>query len=120
MEAKVSDLLGKTMISVVNEDNGELIFKTTTGEVYVMDHDQDCCECVLIDDIVGELSDLVGAPILMAEEVNSAEEPAKSSDDESFTWTFYKFATMKGYVTIKWYGTSNGYYSEKVDFKRIS
>jgi len=51
----------------------------------------------------------------MAEEVTEA----GSNDWDTYTWTFYKFATAKGYVTIRWYGTSNGYYSESVDIEEV-
>ena len=84
-------------------------------------HEQDCVESVTIDDIVGDLDDLVEEPILLAEEVTSNENPAGVSlqFQDSFTWTFYKFATRKGYVDIRWYGKSNGCYSEAVHFEKI-
>lgn len=121
--AQFSDLIGKILSSVtVNEKNDQIRFECKDGEVYLMFHDQDCCEHVVIDDISGNLKDLIGAKILSASEDVSIGVP--ESDDKyseySNTWTFYNIATRKGHVQIKWWGSSNGYYSESVDFKRMT
>jgi hypothetical protein len=108
----IEDLVGKTFIKIEQIGNEEIYFYTDDGCKYLMNHYQDCCECVYIEDIVGNLEDLVGTPIIMAEEISEIDNEAS----ESGTWTFYKFATTKGYVTIRWYGSSNGYYSESVSF----
>ena len=116
----ISDLVGKQFEFVIKLDDEQLIF-IGLDCIYVMLHMQDCCESVRIDDICGDLQDLVGSPIRIAEELHSENIlPKKSEWDESFTWTFYKLSTLKGYVDIKWYGTSNGYYSESVDLYRVS
>lgn len=118
-EVEISELIGKTFSKVKKTDN-ELLFLRPLGDGFKFFHEQDCCESVYIDDVVGDLNDLVGSPILQAEEISSEGFEAKDKEfDESFTWTFYKFATIKGSVTVKWYGSSNGNYSESVDFKRI-
>lgn len=115
------ELLNKTMVSVENDSDYELIFTTTEGKKYKFYHQQDCCETVQIESIVGDLSDLVGSPLLMAEEYEG-NTPARFDplDYESCTWTFYKFATIKGYVDVRWLGSSNGYYSEGVSFDEIT
>lgn len=113
--ADIKDLIGKTLLSVENESNDRIIFTCEDGKKYIMYHDQGCCEGVSVDDINGDLHDLVGSPITLAEESTNSEDSMGRSLD-SFTWTFYKLATVKGYVDIRWLGESNGYYSESVSF----
>ena len=113
--ANISELKGKILNDVKVVDNDTIYFYCEDGNTYKMYHDQDCCESVTIEDICGSIKDLIGSSILMAEEINEEREPLDKYD-ESYTWTFYKLATVKGYVTLRWYGTSNGYYSESVDF----
>lgn len=122
----IGQLLGKTLTCVKVDRNGFLgdaiVFETECGKTYQMFHGQDCCEDVHIDDICGDVDDLIGSPVLMAEEATSSNEDPENAPRvgpnyaESWTWTFYKLATVKGYVTIRWYGSSNGYYSEGVEF----
>ena len=113
----MAQMLGKTFVQVSGAvGNFDLLFETAQGERFMFSHQQDCCERVDINDIVGDLQDLVGEPLLLAEEVEG-ETPVDFNEREyeSVTWTFYKFATRKGYVDVRWLGESNGYYSERVD-----
>lgn len=110
-------LIGLTFKSVEKIGEDELRFTSECGRVFKFCHWQECCESVYIEDIVGDLSDLEGAPLLVAEEVVSDSEEIAFSTE---TWTFYKFATKKGYVDVRWYGESNGYYSESVDFEEVT
>ena len=116
-----SVLIGMTLTSVElcsyqGEDN-ELEFYTNDNRKFVLYHDQDCCEVVYIESVVGNLDDIIGSPILLAESVSSSErhdDGKITQEAESVTWTFYKISTIKGSVTIRWYGTSNGYYSKEL------
>jgi len=125
-DADFSDLIGKTLKKITIKDDhdkdDEIIFECNDGSVYKMAHDQNCCESVDIEDIDGDIQDLIGDVILKAEEINSVDLPPKkyiSYEDESWTWTFYKIATHKTSITIRWYGSSNGYYSESVSFVKL-
>lgn len=121
--ASVSDLVGKTIKKIRGLEAGSdsVDFECEDESVFRMYHEQDCCESVSIDDIEGDVSDLVGSPLVVAEDVNSDDFPAPPGDYvESYTWTFYRLATAKGFVVIRWLGESNGYYSESVDFRRIN
>lgn len=111
------DMIGQTFESVTGSIGGdELEFLRADGSGFRFYHSQNCCESVEIADIDNELSVLEGSPLVQAEQVsNVGAEPPKKEYVDSYTWTFYKFATAKGSVTVRWLGESNGYYSESVD-----
>lgn len=125
--AKIGDMVGLTFVTVERvvrafpdhySDEGDcLVFTLSGGDAFVFGHWQDCCETVAIEDVAGDLADLAGSPLLFAEEAEKCEDNTDHGGD-SKTWTFYKFATVKGDVTVRWLGESNGYYSESVDLYR--
>lgn len=119
-ESKFSDLVGKTITAFeVSEDKDEIKIACSDGSVYCMNHTQDCCESVSVEDITGDLADLIDSPVLQAEESTNREDPMGKDFYDSFTWTFYRISTAKGLVVLRWLGESNGYYSESVDFTQV-
>lgn len=114
-----NELLGKVIKRIeISSDNESIYFYLTNGAEYKQYHEQDCCESVSIEDINGDLNDLIGYRITQAEESTSDATNSRPSV-ESATWTFYKLATVKGFVTIRWFGESNGYYSEYAGMYKV-
>ena len=111
MTYQIPELLNQIPI-YIQKTGDSLTFFLANGKFIRYYHSQDCCETVLIEDIVGNLDNLLFTPIL------KAEVKVSTNDDESeasFTYTYYTYASIKGYVDVRWYGESNGYYSEAVD-----
>jgi len=118
---------GIVKIDGYKPDTDEIFFYCKDGFVVKMYHDQDCCECVQLecaDGLVNEEDVFTGCDWCEIEAVSSEGVPGKgytigkyTYEPDSYTWTFYKFRTNKGYDFMRWYGESNGYYSESVDFE---
>jgi len=126
-DLKFESLKGKVLVGIEvidgDEDFDSIFFTTDTGDRYRLYHPQECCETIEIEDVCGDINDLLDTPILLAEEVTHDNEIPDGVNMpeyyESFIWTFYKIGTVKDTVTIRWYGGSNGYYSERVNFGKI-
>jgi len=89
---------------------------STDTEYFVMFADKDCCFQLMLEDWKDEdFNALIGVPILYSEIVKSAMEKDEGS---AHYWTFYKLRTKKGYVTLRWSGSDNGYYSSVVRIYR--
>ena len=112
-----SELVGKTFVKINRDDDNDdgIEFVTDKGVTYVQYHEQDCCEHVYVEDINGNLDELLNSPIVKAEETSNSGQ----NGYESYTWTFYHIVAANGAtVTIRWNGESNGYYSESVNMRK--
>jgi hypothetical protein len=76
---------------------------------------------VYVEDITGDIEDIIGSPIILAAEEGNTNyaEVEEDYDNRERVWTFYKLGTEKGNITIRWYGCSNGYYACNVDLKEL-
>lgn len=96
-------------------DNEAIVFDNGANELYVLTHIQECCENVWIESITGELEDLIDSPLIMAEVASQTKRDEDGFADQIFY--FYKFATAKGYVTIRFVADDTPYYSTEVELK---
>ena len=90
-------LKGQTITSIEGAEvqSDEIVFTLSSGKIIRMYHDYDCCETVYLEDIQGEILDLLDPPLIMAEEsTNSEDDLGLLTSAQSFTWTFYWFATI--------------------------
>lgn len=103
------EIIGLVFRKVIAYGEGFTMLTDEKGYYYSISHIQQCCEDVWLEDYCGELSDLENSPITIAEMVTQVD------NDSDCTWSFIKVGTIKGVVTLRFCGTSNGYYSEEAD-----
>jgi len=106
-----------TSIDGLTKGSEEIIFKVKEfpNSIFKLYHHQECCEDVHLDDFEGAIEDILNTPIIQAEDVSDGVE----TEDGDSNWTFYRILTVKGHMTLKWHGSSNGYYSTNVDFAEV-
>jgi len=114
---EIGALVGATITAVdgLSEESDEVQFVTDKG-FFTLHHQQDCCEHVALAEFNGDPTDLIGAKVTVAEERTS--DGDADDDYGSETWTFYAIRTTKGDLSMRWCGSSNGYYSESVSVHR--
>jgi hypothetical protein len=99
-------MVGKTIVRASDVKPGAeaILFLMSDGSAYGFHHDQDCCESVSVVDVCGDIADLMGSPLVQAEEATSQDgktvDPFTQAEcnveyEDSQTWTFYKFATTR-------------------------
>lgn len=113
-----SALLGQILVRVTHghyQGDEALQFVTAQGRTFVMYHQQSCCEHVYLEDQTGDWNHILDTIILVAEESSSDGPP----ENDSSTWTFYKLAGIGGWMDLRWFGSSNGYYGESADFYEV-
>lgn len=121
----VKDMVGKTIIEIIGNEikSEDIIFLCSDGSKYKMYHVQDCCEHVMVDNIVGDFKNIINEKITEINESNPDREVKGIEDDfvlESFTWYDFEIKTLKGSVVFQWLGCSNGCYSEVPKLIKVS
>ena len=115
------ELFMRTIKSItgLEKDSEEVIITFDDGAYIQQRHSQDCCEVVTVEQVDADPKRFIGAIAHELVEKVVEKDDMHPSDlpdyVDSITATFYTLKTSKGYLDWRWYGESNGYYSETVD-----
>lgn len=93
----------------VSVETGDLTFENEK-DIYCLQHISDYDEHAYVESISGDLQDLVGTPIIEANEYDGT----MPSDSGECDYYFYTFKTHKGFVDVRYCGDPHGDYSTQV------
>lgn len=115
----IGSLVGRVFRRVWADDYTVYMESGDGGPDAQLAHIQSCCEDVRIEEADGEWEWLAGFPIVAAE-ARETDRADTACGDRTETWTFYAISSVRGTCHIRFHGSSNGYYSERVDLFFLS
>ena len=119
----VGEIISEITLKTDDNNYEQLIFKTESGKIFKMFHENDCCEIVYLEDVIGgRLTDLLGETVVDVDiKTNSVKNNKNTEEYEYYFYEyyFYEIKTNVNTITLRWYGESD-YYSAYVDFEEIT
>lgn len=100
--------------------HNDVLYLCTRQAIFAIRHEQDCCEDVWFVDGEEDISDMVGDYLVKIRIDVSPQDRDSNRIDECSTWTFVTIQTLRNSYSFRWYGESNGYYSETVQLDDIT
>lgn len=109
------------IVTHIDESGDEIMITVEDGTKYHLYHSQSCCENVEIyDSVNGELHELAGKKLMLIEhDEKDIPDDVNIGYYNSATWTEISFTTNEKTIISRWFGESNGYYSESVDIEEF-
>jgi len=121
-DANFFELKGQIVKKITGlEKNSPEVHIVTNQTTYKLYHHQDCCESVLVENVIGDEKDILNEEIIFAEEDAGANDPDWYDEhyNDSHTWTKYVLKTKNASLKFWFLGESNGYYNENVSIEKI-
>jgi hypothetical protein len=113
------DFVGKVITHVdIDPEMDQILLTLDSGVEIMIYHARDGCEHVVIEGTDGSWNNLLHKPILLFQHDETRSEVHPHY--EYRTDTTLTFTVDGASVINRWVGTSNGYYSEKVDIRELS
>lgn len=99
-------------ISGLEKGSQEVYFECEDGTKYFLYHYQVCSEKVYIEEIAGNINDIIGCKINIADVVTSG-------NSNIFLQTFFTLSSDKGSLIFRWIGESVGSVLVDVSFNEV-
>lgn len=113
-----TSMVGKVFSKIEMDRHQEfIIFSFEDGSVFKMGHNQECCEKVYLEDIVGDITKMIGQTVISASHTSDGD-----LSDDGVTVIEYNFYTIQGNldsITLRWYGETNSCYSINATLYRL-
>lgn len=113
----ISSLVGKTITSLYwDQYKSELTMIDSDGIHHSLGGISGDGGCVYVEDVNGNLDDLLNSPILMAEEKTAPADGSSIWSNYQDRHFFYEIATIKGAVHMRFFGEAGAYYAAEAWF----
>ena len=107
-------LIGRTIKAIfIAEDKLAVKFELTDGDPIIARVDADCCSYTWIEDL-GDVSQILDSPVVSVENLSLRED--KETDDGAIRFYGCRITTRKGFTTIDYRNSSNGYYGGSLEW----